>query len=56
MTKRIIGLISLGLFYAVLAILYFLHLQDIVKIPEIVLVSLRWTFLTCMIMYAVYKK
>jgi len=55
MTKRIIGLISLGMF-TVLAILYFLHLQEIVIIPEVVLLSLRWVFLTCMIMYAVYKR
>jgi len=55
MTKRIIGLISLGLF-SLLAILYFLHLRDIVKIPETIMFSLRWIFLTCMIMYAVYKK
>lgn len=55
MTKRITGLISLGLF-SVLAILYFLHLQDIVKIPETVLYTLRWIFLVSMIMYAVYKR
>jgi proton glutamate symport protein len=55
MTKRIIGLISLGLF-TVLAILYFLHLENIVKIPETVLFGLRWVFLTSTIMYAVYKR
>jgi proton glutamate symport protein len=55
MTKRIIGLIALGLF-TILAILYFLHLENIVIIPETVLFSLRWAFLTAMIMYAVYKR
>ena len=55
MTKRIIGLVSLGLF-TLLAILYFLHLQNIVTIPQVVLVTLRWVFLTAMIMYAVYKR
>ncbi|MBK8610510.1 MAG: cation:dicarboxylase symporter family transporter [Chitinophagaceae bacterium] len=55
MTKRIVGLISLGLF-TILAIMYFLHLQEIVEIPETVLVSFRWMFLTTMIMYAVYKR
>lgn len=55
MAKRIIGLISLGLF-TILAILYFLHLEDIARIPETVLISLRWIFLTSMIMYAVYKR
>lgn len=55
MSKRIVGLTSLGLF-TILAILYFLHLQEIVVIPEVVLISLRWIFLTSIIMYAVYKK
>ncbi len=55
MTKRIIGLISLGLF-TIVAILYFLHLREIAIIPETVLVAARWVFLTSMIMYAVYKR
>lgn len=55
MTKRIIGFISLGLF-TILALLYFIHLQEIVIIPETVLFSFRWLFLTAMIMYAVYKR
>lgn len=55
MTKRIVGLISLGLF-TILAILYFLHLENIARIPDTVLFSLRWVFLTSMIMYAVYKR
>jgi proton glutamate symport protein len=55
MTKRIVGFISLGLF-TILAILYFIHLENIVIIPEIVLVTLRWIFLTSIIMFAIYKR
>ncbi|MFZ1370418.1 MAG: cation:dicarboxylase symporter family transporter [Ferruginibacter sp.] len=55
MTKRIIGLIALGLF-TILAILYFLHLKEFVTIPDTALFSCRWIFLTTMIMYAVYNR
>lgn len=55
MNKRITGIISLALF-SLLAILYFLHLREIVIIPETLLTSLRWIFLTAMIMFAIYKR
>lgn len=55
MTKRVIGLISLGLF-TILAILYFLHLENFVIVPDTVLFSFRWLFLISMVMYAVYKR
>ena len=55
MNKRIIGFIALGLF-TLLAILYFLHLENFVQIPETVLFSLRWIFLGSLIVYAVLKR
>lgn len=54
MAKRI-GLISLGIF-TILAILYFFHFENIVKISDQFLFGLRWVFLTSLILYAIYKR
>lgn len=55
MSKRIIGLTSLGLF-SILAVLYFLHFENFVKIPETILFSLRWIFIGSLVLYAIYKR
>lgn len=54
MNKRKSGQLALILF-TVLAILYFLHLNNIAAIPETVLLSFRWIFICCVLLYAVYK-
>lgn len=55
MNKRKAGLLAL-LFFTVIAILYFLQLNNIIFIPETVLLSSRWIFIGCIILYAVYKR
>ncbi len=55
MNQRKAGLLSLLLF-TIIAILYFLHLQKIVAIPESILFGLRWVFLATTILFAVYKR
>lgn len=55
MNQRKAGLLSLVLF-TILSILYFLHLQKIVAIPESILFGLRWVFLATTILFAVYKR
>ncbi|HQW85072.1 MAG TPA: cation:dicarboxylase symporter family transporter [Ferruginibacter sp.] len=54
MAKRF-GFISLGIF-TILAILYFLHFENFVKISEQVLFGLRWIFIASLILYAIYKR
>lgn len=54
MAKRI-GLISLGIF-TILAILYFLHFENIIKISDQFLFGLRWFFLASLILFAIYKR
>jgi proton glutamate symport protein len=55
MNKRKSGQLALLLF-TVLAILYFLHLNNIAAISETVLLSFRWSFICCVLLYAVYKQ
>jgi proton glutamate symport protein len=55
MNKRKSGLLALFLF-TVLAILYLLHLNNIVTISETVLLTFRWIFIFSVLVYAVYKR
>ena len=55
MNKRKAGLLAL-LFFTVLAILYFLQLNNIVPIPETILLGFRWIFIACILLYAIYKR
>ena len=54
MNKRKAGILALLLF-TIIAILYVLHLNDIAAIPEKVLLSFRWIFIGCIVLYAIYK-
>lgn len=54
MAKRF-GFISLGIF-SLLAILYFLHFENIVTIPNQLLFGLRWFLLAALILYAIFKR
>jgi proton glutamate symport protein len=54
MNKRKSGQLALLLF-TVLAILYFLHLNNIAIIPGTVLLSFRWIFICCVLLYAIFK-
>jgi proton glutamate symport protein len=55
MNKRKAGLLALLLF-TIIAILYFLHLNNIATISETILLSFRWIFIGCIILYAIYKR
>src|SRR5687768_9152806 len=55
MNKRKAGLLAL-FWFTIIAILYFLDLNNIVTIPEAVLLSFRWIFIGCIILYAIYKR
>lgn len=55
MTKRTTGILSL-LTFTVLAIVYALHLNEIVIFPEAVLKTLRWCFVIVLIGYAITKR
>src|SRR5687767_7521724 len=55
MNKRKSGLLAL-LSFTVVAILYLLHLNNIVAISETVLLTFRWIFIVCVLLYAVYKR
>src|SRR5688572_12606694 len=55
MNKRKAGLLAL-FWFTIIAILYFLHLNNIATIPEAVLLSFRWIFIGCIILYAIYKR
>ena len=55
MNKRKSGQYALLLF-TVLAILYFLHLNNIAVISETVLLTFRWIFIFSVLLYAVYKR
>ena len=55
MNKRKAGLLTL-LFFTVTAILYFLHLNNIVIVADAVLLAFRWIFIACILLFAVYKR
>ena len=55
MNQRKVGLLSLLLF-TVLAIIYFLHLKEIVLFPKQLLFTLRWVFIASMVLYAILKR
>ncbi len=55
MNKRKSGKLALLLF-TVLAILYFFQLNNIAVIPETVLLSFRWIFICCVLLYAAFKQ
>lgn len=54
MSLRKSGLLAFVIF-TIVAILHFLSLNDIVPIPEAVLITSRWIFIAAVILYAVYK-
>ncbi len=55
MNKRKSGQLALLLF-TIVAILYLLHLNNIVTISETVLLAFRWIFILSVLVYAVYKR
>lgn len=55
MNKRIAGLTALVAFTLV-ALLHFLHLNNWVQIPEMLLQIIRWIFVGTLVIYAWYKK
>jgi proton glutamate symport protein len=55
MTKRNTGLSAIIVFTLV-AIIHFIHFENWVNLPHLVLVSLRWIFIAVMIIYALAKK
>lgn len=55
MNKRKAGILALLLF-TIIAILYVLHLNNFATIPETVLLSFRWIFIGCIVLYAIYKR
>src|SRR5688500_12352109 len=55
MIKRRAGLLALVLF-TLIAILYFLHLNNIATISAPVLLTFRWLFIGSILLYAVFKR
>jgi proton glutamate symport protein len=55
MNKRKAGLLSLILF-TVVAVIHFLHLQNLITLPESFLLASRWIFIGSLVFFAVYKK
>lgn len=55
MNKRKAGILSLILF-SILAILYAIHLNKLIIIPDAVLFSTRWLLIVSLLTYAVFKK
>jgi proton glutamate symport protein len=55
MNKQKIGLSALLLF-TVVAILHFLHLRGWVVFDEALLITSRWIFIACLVLFAVYKR
>lgn len=55
MNKRKSGRLAL-LSFTVLALLYFLHLNNIAAISETVLLTFRWLFIFFILVYAVFKR
>ena len=55
MTKRNTG-VSAIIVFTLVAIIHFIHFENWVNLPHLVLVSLRWIFIAVMIIYALAKK
>lgn len=55
MNKRKAGLLALGLF-TIVAILHFLHGQKWAIFPDLALMTIRWIFVTSLVLFAVYKR
>lgn len=55
MNKRKAGLLSFFLF-SILAVMYALHLNDLVTFPDSLLMGLRWVFIASLLTYAVFRK
>lgn len=55
MNKRKAGILSLFLF-TILAVMYALHLNELVLFPDNLLIALRWIFIGSLLTYAVFRK
>jgi proton glutamate symport protein len=55
MNQRKAGLLSFILF-SILAVLYFLHFEKLVNVPESLLLALRWVFVVSIFLFAVFKR
>ncbi|HEY9361713.1 MAG TPA: cation:dicarboxylase symporter family transporter [Chitinophagaceae bacterium] len=55
MNQRKAGLLSFILF-SVLAVLYFLHFEKLINVPEALLLALRWVFIVSIFLFAIFKR
>ncbi len=55
MNKRKSGLFSLLLF-SVVVVLHFLHLNKLVSIPAVVLITTRWLFIAALVLFAIFRR